>query len=455
MRQKAGSFILFLSKATLVFAILAIFFFGQRFYYEDTLYYFWGNNIVLLLYTAMLYLTSRIYNGFTHGNASIQDIIVSWVLCLIIVNAFIYLTLSLLVTFMLPVGGFIVIFLVQVAFVIPMSIIINVFYYMQNPALSTILIYGDIEKLQIYRRMITKQRRKFKVAGVVSQHENIGPLLDAINNVKAVFFLDVEEVKQEGLLEYCYLNDKHTYVLPSFSKILLNAAGTIWLSDTPAFSLKKPPPDFATQMVKRLIDIILSLTSIIITSPIMIIIYLSVRLYDRHPAIYKQTRMTKNGRLFTLYKFRSMRPDAEDDGVPRLTSKDDDRITPVGHVIRRTRLDELPQLFNVLSGAMSLVGPRPERPEIAEQYEQACPNFAFRTKVKAGITGFAQIYGRYNTSPEEKLFLDIMYIEKFSILQDLKLMLQTVKVLFQGSSTEGIKDGVTALDEERKDKNHR
>jgi len=138
-----------------------------------------------------------------------------------------------------------------------------------------------------------------------------------------------------------------------------------------------------------------------------------------------------------------MSPDAEDDGVPRLSAINDDRITPVGRFIRRTRLDELPQLFNVLSGAMSIVGPRPERPEIAKQYEEKYPNFAFRTKVKAGITGFAQIYGRYNTSPEEKLFLDIMYIETFSILEDIRLILQTVKVLFQGESTEGVDDGLT------------
>ena len=141
-----------------------------------------------------------------------------------------------------------------------------------------------------------------------------------------------------------------------------------------------------------------------------------------------------------------MRPDAEDDGVPRLTAKDDDRITPFGRFIRRTRFDEFPQLFNVLSGSMSIVGPRPERPEIAMQYAEIYPNFTFRTKVKAGITGFAQIYGQYNTAPEDKLFLDIMYIETFSILEDIKLMLQTFRVLFQSSSTEGIgKDSITAL----------
>jgi len=443
MKRKAGNFILFIAKAMLVFVILAMFFIGQTYYYEQTLYYFWGNNIIILLYIAILYLISRIYNGFSHGTASIQEIIISWILCLIVVNVFMYFTLSLLVTFMLPLRGFIFILVAQTAFVVPMSLVINMLYYSINPALSTIIIYGDIEKLQIYRKMIAKQRKRFRVMGVISQHEHVGPILDAINKVKSVFFLDVEEAKLEGLLEYCYLNDKHTHVVPSFSRILYNAAGTIWLSNSPVFSLKKPPPDISAQMTKRLMDIVLSLAGIILTSPIMIIIALSVRLYDKHPAIYKQTRVTRGGRLFTLFKFRSMKPDAEDDGVPRLTAKDDERITPVGHFIRRTRLDELPQLFNVLSGSMSIVGPRPERPEIAKQYEEQYPNFIFRTKVKAGITGFAQIFGRYNTPPEDKLFLDIMYIETFSILQDLKLMLQTVRVLFQSDSTQGVEDDST------------
>jgi len=446
MKHKTGSFILFLVKATLVFAIFAIFIFGQRYYYAGTLYYFWGNIIVILLYAAVLYMTSRIYNGFNYGNASIQEIITAWTLSFVIINVFQYFILSLIVNFLLPVRGFFYIFLAQVIVVIPMSILINYLYYRVNPAHSTILIYGDIEKLQIYRKMIKKQHRRFKVTGVISQHEQTGPLLDAINKVQSVFFLDVDEVKQEGLLEYCYLNDKHTYVLPSFSKILLNAASTIWLSNTPVFSLKKTPPDLATLMTKRLIDIVISLIGIIISSPIMIVVWLCVWLYDRHPAIYKQIRVTKGGRKFKLYKFRSMVADAEDDGVPRLTAKDDNRITPIGRVIRPTRIDELPQLFNVLFGAMSIVGPRPERPEIAQMYEEIYPIFVFRTKVKAGITGLAQIFGRYNTPPEEKLFLDIMYIESFSIMRDIKLMLQTVSVLLKPSSTEGIEnDSTTAL----------
>ena len=457
MKRKTGSLILFVSKAVLFFAVLALFYFGQRYFYYETLFYFWGDVTVMMLYTASMYMISRIYNGFNFGNATMQEIVLSWVLCLVGANLFMYFILSLLSVGMLltvgllPVLGFVIILVAQVALVIPLSILINKIYYKQNPAHKSAIIYGNKEKLDEYCSIITMQRNKFSVNHIVSQDENTGKLLDIVDRAESVFFLDVDEKKKDWLFEYCYLHNKHTYIMPTFSSILLNTASTLWLSNTPVFSLRRPEPDLGTQFIKRSMDILISLIGIVLSSLIMISVWCAVRFYDNHPAIYKQVRITRNGKKFTLYKFRSMRPNAEDDGVPRLTSGDDNRITPFGRVIRRTRIDELPQLFNVLSGSMSIVGPRPERPEIAKQYEEIYPNFAFRTKVKAGITGFAQVYGRYNTTPEEKLFLDIMYIETFSILEDIKLMLQTVKVLFKGESTEGVDNGLTTAMWEREE----
>ncbi|MCL2819437.1 MAG: exopolysaccharide biosynthesis polyprenyl glycosylphosphotransferase [Oscillospiraceae bacterium] len=446
MKQETGSLILFLSKAVLLATVLAVYFFGQRFLYAEPLFFFWGYNVILLLYTAIIYLMSRIYTAFNFGNVTLQEIILSWILCLVSVNIFQYFILSLLALGLLPVYGIIVITIVQIALVIPITAFINKLFFRLNPAHKAAIIYGSAEKLDEYCSIVTMQRNKFRVDHVVSENAETKRLLDVIDRAESVFFLNMEEKKQDWLFEYCYLHNKHTYILPTFSSILINTASTLWLSNTPVFSLKSPEPDMSTRIIKRFMDILISLIGIIISGVFMVGIWLTVRLYDNHPAIYKQVRVTKGGKPFTLYKFRSMRPNAEDDGVPRLAAMDDDRITPFGRFIRKTRLDELPQLFNVLSGSMSIVGPRPERPEIAKQYEEIYPNFAFRTKVKAGITGFAQVYGRYNTSPEEKLFLDIMYIETFSILEDTKLMLQTVKVLFQNSSTEGIEgDSTTAM----------
>jgi lipopolysaccharide/colanic/teichoic acid biosynthesis glycosyltransferase len=183
----------------------------------------------------------------------------------------------------------------------------------------------------------------------------------------------------------------------------------------------------------------------------MLVAAIAIKATDGGPVFYKQDRLTLNGKVFKIIKFRSMRVDAEKDGVARLSTGDkDDRITPVGRIIRKVRIDEIPQLLNVLGGSMSLVGPRPERPEIAEQYEETLPEFRLRLQVKAGLTGYAQIYGKYNTTPYDKLQMDLMYIANPSFLEDLKILFATVKILFQPESTDGVAEGqVTAEAEEK------
>jgi exopolysaccharide biosynthesis polyprenyl glycosylphosphotransferase len=443
MKHKTGNIWLFAAKAILFFIVLGIFFIGQNLFYEQTLFYFWGNYIVLILYTAYLYFLCRIYQAFKFGSLNKSEIILSWMLCLTVTNILEYLMLSLLESRMLPIGGFLAVLVTQLVIVFPLTIIIDKLYYYLNPAQRAIIIFGKEEKAREYQSIIEKYRHKFEIIHIISQDETIGILQALIEESDSTFLLNVDESKQEQLLEHCFLNNKRAYILPTFSGVMLNTAEIIWISNAPMFLPKNSEPDLGTRFIKRCIDIAISRLAIIALCWLMFIIWAVVILYDRRAAIYKQTRITKDGKLFTLYKFRSMRPDAEDDGVPRLTSRDDKRITPVGRIIRGTRLDELPQLFNVLTGAMSIVGPRPERPEIAEQYEAIYPNFPLRTKVKAGMTGLAQIYGRYNTAPDEKLLLDIMYIEKFSIWQDLKLLMQTLKVVFKPSSAEGVPDDST------------
>lgn len=197
-------------------------------------------------------------------------------------------------------------------------------------------------------------------------------------------------------------------------------------------------------------DICLSLLLLLIASPIMLVTAIVIKLYDGGPVLYKQVRCTRNQREFYIMKFRSMKTDAEKDGVARLASKNDSRVTPIGKVIRKCRIDELPQLVNILRGDMSFIGPRPERPEIIAQYMEVMPEFAYRMKVKAGLAGFAQVYGKYNTTPYDKLKLDLTYIENYTVWLDIKLMLLTLKILFWPDSTEGI-DGeqITALREEK------
>ena len=218
------------------------------------------------------------------------------------------------------------------------------------------------------------------------------------------------------------------------------------LDNLPVLVCHRSSPAIWYLALKRLTDILLSLAALGVFSPFMLITAIAIKIYDGGPILYKQLRLTKDGKQFYIYKFRSMRVDAEKDGVARLAQKNDDRITPIGKLIRKCRLDELPQLINILRGDMSFIGPRPERPEIIAQYTEVMPEFAFRMKVKAGLAGFAQVYGKYNTSPYDKLKLDLTYIENYSVWLDLKLMLLTLKVLFWPDSTEGVEsEQVTAF----------
>ena len=192
------------------------------------------------------------------------------------------------------------------------------------------------------------------------------------------------------------------------------------------------------QWLKRMEDIILSLIMLLLFSPVFIIAAVSIKCTDRGPVFYRQKRLTKDGKNFMIYKFRTMVVDAEAMSGPVLASERDPRILPIGRILRATRMDELPQILNILKGEMSLVGPRPERPELAERIEKNIPEFSYRLKVKAGLTGYAQVYGKYNTTSYDKLKLDLMYIRKYSMLLDLKLILMTPKIMFLKESTEGV-----------------
>ena len=203
--------------------------------------------------------------------------------------------------------------------------------------------------------------------------------------------------------------------------------------------------------IKRALDIAFSTIALIVSSPVFVITAIAIKAVDGGPVFYRQRRLTKDGKLFDVLKFRSMRVDAEKDGVARLsTGENDDRITPIGRIIRKCRIDELPQLICILSGDMSIVGPRPERPEIAMEYEKELPEFALRLQAKAGLTGYAQVYGKYNTTPYDKLQMDLMYIAHPSIIEDFKIVFATVKILFMPESTEGVSEGQTTAMNDKK-----
>ena len=238
-------------------------------------------------------------------------------------------------------------------------------------------------------------------------------------------------------------------MMPKIPDVLVKGSDQLHLFDTPILLIREYALTVEQRLAKRLIDVICALILVVITSPVMLITAICIKCYDGGPVLYRQVRCTIGGREFKIMKFRSMRVDAEKDGVARLAARNDSRITPVGKFIRAVRIDELPQLFNILAGDMSFIGPRPERPEIIRQYVEDMPEFVYRMKVKAGLAGYAQVYGKYNTTPYDKLKLDLSYIENYSVWLDIKLMLLTLKILVKAESTEGVDSTqVTAMKQE-------
>ncbi|MBP3272128.1 MAG: exopolysaccharide biosynthesis polyprenyl glycosylphosphotransferase, partial [Ruminococcus sp.] len=277
---------------------------------------------------------------------------------------------------------------------------------------------------------------------------SIDKIKDKILKNQAVVISDIPSDMKNQLLKFTFENDIRTYLNPKLSDILVRGADECNLFDTPLLLCRNDGLSADQQFVKRIVDILFSLMFIIVGSPFLIGIALAIKLYDHGPVLYKQERLTEGGKVFNVYKFRSMIVDAEKNGA-QLADKHDDRITPIGKFIRRIRFDELPQLFNILKGDMSFVGPRPERPELAAKYEKTMPEFRFRLKVKAGLTGYAQVIGKYNTTPYDKLKLDLMYIQHQSLKLDLKLMLMTIKILFIPESTEGVDGEVETTKREK------
>ena len=266
----------------------------------------------------------------------------------------------------------------------------------------------------------------------------------------AVLIGDISVEERTPLIKFCYGHSIRVYLLPKITDVILMGAEELHVFDSPMLLTREYSLSVEQRFMKRTIDIICALLLLLFALPFMLITAVLIKLYDGGPILYKQIRCTLDQREFHILKFRSMKTDAEKDGVARLASKNDSRITPVGKFIRKCRIDELPQLINILRGDMSFIGPRPERPEIIDRYLEVMPEFAYRMKVKAGLAGFAQVYGKYNTSPYDKLKLDLTYIENYSVWLDIKLMLLTLKILFWPDSTEGIEEEqITALREEK------
>lgn len=285
--------------------------------------------------------------------------------------------------------------------------------------------------------------RKFDVQFTLTVEECLENL-DRLNDLDALFLSGVHSHERNVILKHCVDKKVQMYMIPRIGDVIMSGATQMHMFHLPILRVGRYNPHIEYVVTKRVFDFISSAIVLLLISPIMLATAIAIKMTDGGPVFYSQKRLTKDGEVFDVLKFRSMRVDAEKDGVARLSTGDnDDRITPVGHFIRKVRIDELPQLINIIKGDMSVVGPRPERPEIAVQYEATMPEFKLRLQTKAGLTGYAQVYGKYNTTPYDKLQMDLMYIAKPSFWEDLRIIFATIKILFLPESTEGVAEGST------------
>lgn len=442
----------FLSLA-LVIAIFAYFWF---FHFQNSLvdqlhFYKNGHVLEITIYGVVLFAFSKMYGGTRLGYLKNAEIIFSQIFATAIADIFIYGELSMMAFELFIPKFFLWMFASQSVVLIVYTNLANYIYRRIFPPRKLFLIHGERSTESICAKFDSRKDKYLITRKELireEMEENYRMILESYERGEsnAIVIWDVATNDRDKLLKFCYSHSIRVYMMPKIADVILVGAEELHVFDSPMLLTREYSLTMEQRFMKRLIDIVCSLILMVITSPIMLMTAILIKLSDGGPVFYKQTRCTAGQREFQILKFRSMRTDAEKDGQARLAQKNDNRITPVGKVIRSCRIDELPQLFNILKGDMSFIGPRPERPDIIAKYLKVMPEFAYRMKVKAGLAGFAQVYGKYNTTPYDKLKLDLTYIENYSVWLDIKLMLLTLKVLFWPDSTEGVEaDQITAL----------
>lgn len=420
-------------------AIFAFFWHG---YYNNIIvqpFFRRGSWVMISIYALLLLIFTKVYGGFRIGYYKKSDVIFSQLLGILFVNGITYLQISLLGLRFVNIGPLLIMMFLEICIIFIWAFISNALFAKLFPPRRMLLLYGDTPPDNMIMKMSTRNDR-YQICAIMNVNKGYDAIIHALKDFDAVIIWDITSSIRNPILKYCFGHSVRTYIMPKLSDIIVMRSDDINLFDTPLLLSRNIGLTFDQKFAKRMMDIILAVLFTIVSSPFMLLVALAIKLYDHGPIFYKQERYTIDGKVFRMYKFRSMVVDAEKDGIARLAEENDDRITPIGKFLRTFRLDELPQLFNIIAGDMSLVGPRPERPEIADEFYKDMPEFEYRLKMKAGLTGYAQVYGNYSTTPYDKLKLDITYIESYSFWLDIKLILLTFKMIFRKDSSKGLQE---------------
>ena len=432
------------SSTVIIMLELAIYWYVWLNYYNRNMqqpFYRRGNWLIAGDYVVVLLLLHRLYGGLKIGIYKYWNLVYSHMISIIGVNIFSYVQVVLFDKKMHNPTALMAMTVVDFILVMVWAWAYKKVYNTLFPKRKLLLVYGQNSMFHLMNRIDTRED-KYEIAKIISIDKGIDLIIEQAEKYDGIIIGDIPADMRNKLVKMCFCRDIRSYTLPKLSDILLRSSTELNIFDSPLY-LSRNIGGLAwdQKLVKRMVDIIVASLLLFITSPFFLLIAILIRCTDPGPVLYTQKRLTEGGIIFNIYKFRTMVVDAEKKSGPIKAGDKDPRILPIGHILRATRLDELPQLINILKGEMSMVGPRPERPELTEIITRHIPEFEYRLKVKAGLTGYAQIYGRYCTTSYDKLKLDLTYIRNYSVWLDLKLILMTPKVLFMKESTDGFEDG--------------
>lgn len=422
--------------------LTAIYAFVWTYYFNEKMlqapFFRRGNWMMICLYGVLLVFFMKTYGGYKVGYLKKGNLIYSQILSVVFLNTFTYFQIAVLDKRFYSPTVLVLMTLADAAAIVIWTMIYEQIYIWMYPPRRMLMVYGDRSDYHLMEKMNARED-KYEIKDMMSYRQGFEQFKDRVKGFDGVIVGDMPSHDRNLILKYCFEHGIRTYAVPKVSDILLRSSDELTLFDSPLLLSRNGGLSIEQEFMKRTMDVVLSFAAAVITLPFFAVIGAAIKLTDGGPVFYKQVRLTKDRKEFEIYKFRTMIQNAEAESGARLASEKDPRILPVGRFLRATRLDELPQIYNILKGDMSIVGPRPERPELAAEIEVEIPEFRYRLKVKAGLTGYAQVYGKYNTTSYDKLKLDLTYIRNYSVLSDLKLIIMTPKIMFMKESTEGVK----------------
>lgn len=427
--------IMFLGNLFIRFILLFAYIMTSLYWYRNQTFFSYTYFFGIIIYFFVYERFARLYQGFKSGNMRIREIITAQMLSLLWADGIGWIICCISIHKVKNVVSVFILVLEELLIVTVWAYVMNKMYMRFHEPRRVFLVCPEGDSAWLIKK-IKERPTKFRIVEYSDTFSALSKAKEISEKFNCVIAFNIEKASYNELLHWCITEKKRFYRIADLDDVQIRGMRTVHILDTPMLMYEERELHRVELGLKRLFDILLSLTALLILWPLFLLVSIAIKMEDGGPVFFCQDRITENKKIFRIIKFRSMKLDSEKYGIKPVT-ENDDRITKIGRIIRPFRIDELPQIFNILKGDMSLVGPRPERKEFYYAYEKEVPEFGLRSRMKGGLTGYAQIYGKYNTSPRDKLILDLIYIENWSLLLDLKLLLLTIQICLKKESTEG------------------